>query len=137
MDNLIAAPCTYMLFYYRSPFMTDMLVNGNYFFTAIFAVESFAKLAAMSPRYFFAVSYILFCFENLTYFLSDRDKDKSWENPENLRGSPLDVQGTMTSFTTKGSTKISLRFHLLNLKIISKNYSLENLENFNSNTKFG
>ena len=39
-----------------SPFLTSMLVNGNYFFTAIFAVESFMKLAAMSPRYFFAVS---------------------------------------------------------------------------------
>ena len=34
---------------------TAMLTNGNYFFTFIFAVESFAKLAAMSPRYFFAV----------------------------------------------------------------------------------
>ena len=33
-----------------------MLTNGNYFFTAIFAVESFVKLAAMSPRFFFAVS---------------------------------------------------------------------------------
>ena len=30
--------------------------NGNYFFTAIFAFESFIKLAAMSPRYFFGVS---------------------------------------------------------------------------------
>ena len=39
-----------------SPFLNSMLTNGNYFFTAIFAVESFAKLAAMSPRYFFAVS---------------------------------------------------------------------------------
>jgi hypothetical protein len=36
--------------------MTSMLTNGNYFFTAIFAVESFSKLAAMSPRYFFSVS---------------------------------------------------------------------------------
>ena len=35
--------------------MTMMLTNGNYFFTFIFAVESFVKLAAMSPRYFFAV----------------------------------------------------------------------------------
>ncbi len=33
----------------------SMLTNGNYFFTAIFAVESFVKLAAMSPRYFFSV----------------------------------------------------------------------------------
>jgi hypothetical protein len=32
-----------------------MLTNGNYFFTAIFAAESFIKLASMSPRYFFAV----------------------------------------------------------------------------------
>jgi len=38
-----------------SPGMTMMLTNGNYFFTFIFAVESFAKLAAMSPRYFFGV----------------------------------------------------------------------------------
>ena len=36
--------------------MNALLTNGNYFFTAIFAVESFGKLAAMSPRYFFAVS---------------------------------------------------------------------------------
>lgn len=34
----------------------SLLTNGNYFFTTIFAVESFTKLAAMSPRYFFAVS---------------------------------------------------------------------------------
>ena len=33
-----------------------MLTNGNYFFTAIFAFESFIKLASMSPRYFFGVS---------------------------------------------------------------------------------
>ena len=39
-----------------SPFLYSMLTNGNYFFTTIFAVESFVKLAAMSPRYFFAVS---------------------------------------------------------------------------------
>ena len=38
--------------------MNALLTNGNYFFTAIFAVESFAKLAAMSPRYFFAVSLL-------------------------------------------------------------------------------
>jgi hypothetical protein len=37
-----------------------MLTNGNYFFTAIFALESFLKLAAMSPRYFFAVRTNLF-----------------------------------------------------------------------------
>ena len=43
-----------------SPFLNQLLVNGNYFFTAIFAVESFAKLAAMSPRYFFAVSCVSF-----------------------------------------------------------------------------
>ena len=39
--------------------MNALLTNGNYFFTAIFAVESFAKLAAMSPKYFFAVSWLL------------------------------------------------------------------------------
>ena len=42
----------------RSPFFVSLLTNGNYFFTTIFAVESFIKLAAMSPRYFFAVSII-------------------------------------------------------------------------------
>ena len=44
-----------------SPFLYSMLTNGNYFFTTIFAVESFVKLAAMSPRYFFAVSIISDC----------------------------------------------------------------------------
>ena len=34
----------------------SLLTNGNYFFTTIFALESFIKLASMSPRYFFAVS---------------------------------------------------------------------------------
>jgi hypothetical protein len=42
-------------FFSRSPFFVSMLTNGNYFFTAIFALESFIKLASMSPRYFFAV----------------------------------------------------------------------------------
>ena len=37
-----------------------MLTNGNYFFTAIFALESFIKLASMSPRYFFAVRRAIF-----------------------------------------------------------------------------
>ena len=40
--------------------MNALLTNGNYFFTAIFAVESFAKLAAMSPKYFFSVSWLDF-----------------------------------------------------------------------------
>ena len=44
---------------FRSPFFSSLLTNGNYFFTAIFAFESFIKLAAMSPRYFFAVSTFL------------------------------------------------------------------------------
>ncbi|QQP38494.1 Sodium channel protein, partial [Caligus rogercresseyi] len=35
--------------------MQNLLKNGNYFFTTIFAFESFMKLMAMSPRYFFAV----------------------------------------------------------------------------------
>lgn len=39
-----------------SPQFTSLLRNANYFFTAIFAIESFFKLAAMSPRYFFVVS---------------------------------------------------------------------------------
>ena len=38
-----------------SDFMIHLTKNGNYFFTAIFAIESFVKLAAMSPRYFFQV----------------------------------------------------------------------------------
>ena len=45
-----------MILHCRSPFFVSLLTNGNYFFTTIFAVESFIKLAAMSPRYFFAVS---------------------------------------------------------------------------------
>ena len=40
---------------FRSPFYTELLRYGNYFFTAIFAIESFVKLGAMSPRYFFVV----------------------------------------------------------------------------------
>ena len=38
-----------------STFMIGLTKNGNYFFTAIFAIESAVKLAAMSPRYFFQV----------------------------------------------------------------------------------
>ena len=48
--------------YFRSPFMTNMLTTGNYFFTAVFAVESFAKLAAMSPKYFFSDNWNVFDF---------------------------------------------------------------------------
>ena len=33
-----------------------ILGTADYFFTAIFAFESYIKLAAMSPRYFFGVS---------------------------------------------------------------------------------
>jgi len=47
---------TILPFFLRSPFFKNLLEQGNYFFTAIFAVESFAKLGAMSPKYFFAVS---------------------------------------------------------------------------------
>jgi len=39
-----------------------MLRYGNYFFTAIFAVECVAKMSAMSPRYFFADGWNLFDF---------------------------------------------------------------------------
>ena len=64
--------------------MNALLTNGNYFFTAIFAVESFAKLAAMSPRYFFAVSllgqisnyidlYIFFVKSKFNYFFVFQD----------------------------------------------------------------
>ena len=42
-----------------------MLIYGNYFFTAVFAVESFAKMAAMSPRYFFAVTTLI----NVVFFI--------------------------------------------------------------------
>ena len=48
--------CMYVSLFFRSPFFVSLLTNGNYFFTAIFAFESFIKLAAMSPRYFFGVS---------------------------------------------------------------------------------
>jgi len=51
-----------------SPFFNSMLTNGNYFFTAIFAVESFVKLFAMSPRYFFADGWN--CFDFLIVALS-------------------------------------------------------------------
>lgn len=44
------------------PFFCQTCFQGNYFFTAIFAVESFVKLAAMSPRYFFADSWNVFDF---------------------------------------------------------------------------
>ena len=42
--------------------MTQLLTNGNYFFTAIFAIESFAKIAAMSPRFFFVDGWNIFDF---------------------------------------------------------------------------
>ena len=38
--------------------MNSLLYNGNLFFTAVFAFESFVKLFAMGPRYFFAVSIL-------------------------------------------------------------------------------
>ena len=45
----------------RSPWKSAMLFYGNYFFTAVFALESVVKIFAMSPRYFFAVrEYHLF-----------------------------------------------------------------------------
>lgn len=49
----------YLTLCFRSPFFKNLLEQGNYFFTAIFAIESFAKLAAMSPKYFFGVKIIL------------------------------------------------------------------------------
>ena len=42
----------------RSPWKSAMLFYGNYFFTAVFALESVVKIFAMSPRYFFAVSHL-------------------------------------------------------------------------------
>ena len=50
----------------RSPYMNSLLYNGNLFFTAVFAFESFVKLFAMGPRYFFAVS----CFVGLIFRFS-------------------------------------------------------------------
>ena len=35
--------------------MSEMLTNGNYFFTAIFGVEAAMKMMAMSPKYYFQV----------------------------------------------------------------------------------
>ena len=51
--------CFIMSILFRSPFFTSLLNQGNYFFTAIFAVESFVKLVAMSPRFFFVVSTMI------------------------------------------------------------------------------
>ena len=51
--------CVLSIFIFsRSPFRQALLLNGNYFFTAVFAIESFIKLFAMSPRYFFSVSQL-------------------------------------------------------------------------------
>ncbi|CAB4055060.1 SCN2A [Lepeophtheirus salmonis] len=51
-----------------SPFLSSVLTQGNYFFTTIFAVESFIKLVAMSPRYFFSEGWN--CFDFLIVVLS-------------------------------------------------------------------
>ena len=59
-----------MKFECRSPYMNALLYNGNLFFTAVFAFESFAKLFAMGPRYFFAVKKINdICRNNLFWIL--------------------------------------------------------------------
>ncbi len=50
-------PLLYHL-YCREPTFAAALKYGNYFFTTIFAIESFIKIGAMSPRYFFAVSML-------------------------------------------------------------------------------
>lgn len=42
--------------------MNNLLISGNYFFTAVFAFESFIKMAAMSPKYFFADNWNVFDF---------------------------------------------------------------------------
>lgn len=44
------------------PTFEAVLVYGNYFFTALFAIESFAKLGAMSPKYFFKDGWNVFDF---------------------------------------------------------------------------
>ena len=53
--------------------MNSLLYNGNLFFTAVFAFESFVKLFAMGPRYFFAVSCIVvvnfYIFQNIIVIL--------------------------------------------------------------------
>ena len=47
---------------FRSPFLNRLLFDGNLFFTAVFAFESFAKLFAMGPRHFFAVKTLILIF---------------------------------------------------------------------------
>ena len=44
------------------PGVKDMLTNGNYFFTATFAIEAVIKLMAMSPKYYFQEGWNIFDF---------------------------------------------------------------------------
>ncbi len=68
-----------------SPFMTTLTNNGNYFFTAIFAIESFVKLAAMSPRYFFQVRKFLLV--HLSSFISSLSLSQKWREREGVEDS--------------------------------------------------
>lgn len=52
----------------KSPELTEILQNGNYVFTAIFASEAFLKLIALSPMYYFRDGWN--CFDFLIVFLS-------------------------------------------------------------------
>ena len=45
-----------------NPSMSEMLTNGNYFFTAIFGVEAAMKMMAMSPKYYFQEGWNIFDF---------------------------------------------------------------------------
>merc|ERR1719225_2200617 len=44
------------------PTMTSTLKNGNYFFSAAFAVEAVMKLMAMSPKFYFKEGWNIFDF---------------------------------------------------------------------------
>ncbi|XP_052697753.1 sodium channel protein para-like isoform X10 [Crassostrea angulata] len=52
----------------KSPELTEILQNGNYVFTAIFASEAFLKLIALSPMHYFRDGWN--CFDFLIVFLS-------------------------------------------------------------------
>nr|AMD09816.1 sodium channel alpha subunit [Acartia hudsonica] len=52
----------------QDPTMQHALNNGNYFFTATFAVEAVMKLMAMSPKYYFKEGWNIFDF--IIVFLS-------------------------------------------------------------------
>ena len=57
--------------------MNSLLYNGNIFFTIVFAFESFIKLFAMGPRYFFAVSTYHYDHDLSIYINADTIQDKA------------------------------------------------------------